>query len=402
MQFDFETILDRHGKDALAVDALGTNPNFTPLPPEPDFDSIPMWVADMSFQTAPAITETLSRRIQHPIFGYFPLSAEYFQAIINWHERRNNVHDLKAEYIGYENGVLGGILSALGVLCSKGDNVLVHSPTYVGFQMVLDNNGYKIIHSPLQLDAHGVWRMDFADMERKIVQNKIHAAIFCSPHNPCGRVWERWEIAQAMELFSKYEVFVISDEIWSDLIFSGKKHIPTQQISDYAREHTAAFYAPSKTFNLAGLVGSYHVIYNRWLRERVEKESSLTHYNTPNVLSMHALIGGYSAAGELWLNELNQVLEKNLSYACEHIQQNYRGVKVCKPEGTYMLFLDCEEYCRAKNISQEEILKLGWAKGVTWHDGNLFNSPYGLRMSLAIPFSQVAEALNRIDKYIFK
>lgn len=402
MNFDFETILDRHGKDALAVDGLGAVPNFTPAPPEKNFDSIPMWVADMSFKTAPAITQALTARIQHPLFGYFPLSEKYFDAIINWQKKRNGVNDLKAENIGYENGVLGGIVSALNVLCSKGDNVLIHSPTYVGFKMSMENNGYKIIHSPLILDENKIWRMDFADMERKIVENKIHAAIFCTPHNPCGRVWERWEIEQASNLFKKYHVFIISDEIWSDLIFGGNKHIPTQQVNEYSHENTAAFYAPTKTFNLSGLVGSYHIIYNRWLRERVEKESSLSHYNAPNVLSMHALIGGYSADGAKWLEELNKVLEKNISYSFEHIQQNYYGVKVGKPQGTYMLFADCEEWCKEKNISQDELLKVGWAKGVTWHDGKLFNSPYGLRMSLAIPFSLVKEAFNRMDKYIFK
>ena len=135
--------------------------------------------------------------------------------------------------------------------------------------------------------------MDFEDMEKKIVKNRIHAAVFCSPHNPCGRVWERWEIEKAMELYKKYDVFVISDEIWSDLILEGHKHIPTQSVSEDARNRTVAMYAPSKTFNLAGLVGSYHIIYNTWLRERVLKESSLSHYNAMNVLSMHALVGAY-------------------------------------------------------------------------------------------------------------
>jgi len=284
MQFDFETVLDRHGRDALAVDSLGTMPGFTPLPPEENFTSIPLWVADMSFATAPSITAALAERIKHPLFGYFDLSEKYFNAIIDWQKIQNDVNDLKPEHIGYENGVLGGVVSAVNVLCSKGDNVLVHSPTYVGFEMALGNNGYNLIHSPLVSDKNNVWRMDFDDMEKKIVANKIHTAIFCSPHNPCGRVWERWEIEQAMEIFKRHDVFVISDEIWSDLILSGK-HIPTQQVNEYAHEYTASFYAPSKTFNLAGLVGSYHIIYNSWLRERIEKESSLTHYNSANVLS---------------------------------------------------------------------------------------------------------------------
>ena len=150
-------------------------------------------------------------------------------------------------------------------------------------------------------DEHGIWRMDYEDMERKIVENGIHATIFCNPHNPCGRVWEPEEIRRAMEIFEKYNVWVVSDEIWSDLLLDGHKHTPTQSVSGYAREHTAAFYAPSKTFNLAGLVGSYHIIYGDWLRDRQAKEASLSEYNTMNVLSMHALIGAYTPEGGTWV-----------------------------------------------------------------------------------------------------
>ncbi len=260
----------------------------------------------------------------------------------------------------------------------------------------------ELIHSPLILDGENIWRMDFADMERKIVEHKIHAAIICSPHNPCGRVWTRAELETALEIFERHEVFVISDEIWSDIIFSGSRHIPTQQVNAYAKNHTAAFYAPSKTFNLAGVVGAYRIIYNRWLAERAEKSASLTHYNEPNVFSMHALIGAYSAAGREWTDELNSVLEKNLRYGYEHVTKNYRGVKVGKPEGTYMLFLDCEGWCREHNVPHEKILKTGWDCGVTWHDGRLFNCPHGIRMSLASPFALIQEAFARLDRYVFK
>ena len=401
MKYDFETILDRRGKDALAIDGLGKNPGFTPEPPLEDFDSIPMWVADMNFQTAPPIVEKIIERARHPIFGYFDLSDDYFRAIIDWQKIRNGAENLAAENISYENGVLGGVVNILNVLCSRGDNILIHSPTYVGFSVVAENNGYHLIHSPLILDSKNIWRMDFADMERKIVENKIHVAIICSPHNPCGRVWTREELETALEIFERHEVFVISDEIWSDIIFSGNKHIPTQQISDYARENTAAFYSPSKTFNLAGIVGAYRIIFNRKLAERADKESSLTHYNSPNVFSMHALIGAYSEAGREWADELNSVLEKNLRYAYEHVQENYRGVKVGQPQGTYMLFLDCENYCAEKNLSHEKILKAGWDCGVTWHDGRLFNCPHGFRLSLASPFSLIQEAFARLDKFVF-
>ncbi len=402
MKYDFETILDRRGKDALAIDGLGKNPGFTPEPPRDGFDSIPMWVADMNFQTAPSIVEAIIKRASHPIFGYFDLSDDYFRAIIDWQKIRNGTENLAAENISYENGVLGGVVNILNVLCSRGDNILIHSPTYVGFSVVAENNGYHLIHSPLVLDGDNIWRMDFDDMERKIVENKIHVAIMCSPHNPCGRVWTRAELETAMEIFSRHEVFIISDEIWSDIIFSGSQHIPTQQISDYAKTHTAAFYSPSKTFNLAGIVGAYRIIFNRQLRDRADKESSLTHYNSPNVFSMHALIGAYSETGREWTDELNAVLEKNLRYAYSHVKENYRGVKVGVPQGTYMMFLDCEDWCAENNLSHEKLLQAGWDCGVTWHDGRLFNCPHGLRMSLASPFALIREAFARLDRYVFK
>ncbi|MCI8653311.1 MAG: aminotransferase class I/II-fold pyridoxal phosphate-dependent enzyme, partial [Angelakisella sp.] len=282
MKYDFTSIMQRHGMDAIAVDGLGSRPGFAPDAPKEGFDAIPMWVADMNFPTCPTIPEAIVERAKHPAYGYFQPTKEYFDSIIKWHETRNGVTGLLPEHIGYENGVLGGVVSALNVFCSRGDNILLHSPTYIGFTMSLTNNGYNIVHSPLVKDEKGVWRMDFEDMEKKIVDNKIHAAIICSPHNPAGRVWERWELEKAMELYKKHDVMVVSDEIWSDLILTGHKHIPTQSVSEDARMRTVAVYAPSKTFNLAGLVGSYHIIYNKMIRERIMKESSLPHYNDMN------------------------------------------------------------------------------------------------------------------------
>ena len=326
MQYDFTSILDRVGKDAIALEpeaAMRANP----VPIREGFTPIPMWVADMNFATVPTVQEAIIRRAQHPAFGYFNTRKEYYDAIIRWQETRNGVTGLTAEHIGYENGVLGGVVSALNVFCSKGDKVLVHSPTYIGFTGSLTNNGYHIVHSPLKQDENGVWRMDYADMEEKLRKEKIHAAILCSPHNPCGRVWERWELERAMELYRKYAVYVVSDEIWSDLILGNHKHIPTQSVSEDARMRTVALYAPSKTFNLAGLVGSYHIIYNAWIRERVEKESSLCHYNDQNVLSMHALIGAYQPEGYQWLDELREVLTQHVDYACDFIRDHFPGVQ---------------------------------------------------------------------------
>ncbi|MCI9180491.1 MAG: aminotransferase class I/II-fold pyridoxal phosphate-dependent enzyme [Lachnospiraceae bacterium] len=401
MKYDFTTIMDRRGKDASAVDAIGrTGPMSMPAPKE-GFDPIPMWVADMNFPTVPTITESIIRRAEHPAFGYFAPTDEYFDSIIRWHKTRNGVGDLTRECIGYQNGVLGGVVSALNVLCSKGDRVLLHSPIYIGFTMSLKNNGYAIIHSPLVKDEQGIMRMDYEDMEKKIVENQIHTTIFCSPHNPCGRVWEKWELEKAMELFRKHDVYVISDEIWSDLILCGYQHIPTQSISEDAKKRTIAVYAPSKTFNLAGLVGSYHIIYNPWLRDRMKKECSLSHYNDMNVLSMHALIGAYKPEGHAWLEELRQTITANINFATDYIRNHFPGVEFSCPQGTYMLFLDCTKWCAEHGKTIDQLQKAGYDVGVVWQDGRDFGGPCHVRLNLALPLSRVEEAFSRLEKYVF-
>lgn len=400
MKYDFTSIMDRVGKDAIAVEALGQM-KMAPKPPKEGFDIIPMWVADMNFPTVPTIPKAIIERAKHPAYGYFSPRKEYYDAIIQWQKNRNGVTGLTPECIGYENGVLGGVISALNVYCSRGDNVLVHKPTYIGFTNSLTNNGYHIVHSDLVKDENGVWRMDFDDMEKKIVENKIHAAIFCSPHNPCGRVWERWEIEKAMEIYKKHDVMVISDEIWSDIITTGHKHIPTQSVSEDAKMRTVALYAPSKTFNLAGLIGSYHIIYNNHIRDRVEKESSLGHYNSMNVLSMHALIGAYQPEGYEWVEELREVITGNIDYACNYIRDHFEGVSVSRPEGTYMLFVDCTEWCEKHGKTIEDVEQAAWDVGVACQDGRMFHGPCHLRINLALPLSRVQEAFARLDKYVF-
>lgn len=175
--------------------------------------------------------------------------------------------------------------------------------------------------------------MDYEDMDAKIKEHHIHVAVFCNPHNPCGRVWERWEIEKAMEVYKANDCVVISDEIWSDLILEGYHHTPAQSVSEDARNRTVAMYAPSKTFNLAGLVGSYHIIYNSYLRDRVMAASSKSHYNAMNVLSMYALIGAYKPEGYEWVDELCRVLSGNVSYACDFIKEHFPGVTLSRPAG---------------------------------------------------------------------
>jgi cystathionine beta-lyase len=162
-----------------------------------------MWVADMNFPTVPTVSEAIIQRASHPAFGYFDPREEYFASIIRWQSIRNGVEGLEPRHIGYENGVLGGVVSAMGTFCSRGDSILLNGPVYLGFRNALTNAGYHLVVSPLVMDEEGIWRMDYADMERKLMENRIHAAILCSPHNPTGRVWERWELERAMELLAK-------------------------------------------------------------------------------------------------------------------------------------------------------------------------------------------------------
>ena len=399
MKYDFTSILDRRGKDAIAVEAVGAGPFGYPAPRE-GFDIIPMWVADMNFPVVPTIQEHMIERAKHPTFGYFMPRQEYTDAIIKWQKDHNDA-DVAPENLGYENGVLGGVITALNTFCSRGDKVLVHSPTYVGFTHSLENNGYDIVHSSLKQDENGVWRMDFEDMEKRIVEGKIHAAIFCSPHNPCGRVWERWEVEKAMELYKKHDVMVVSDEIWSDIILTGNKHVPTQSVSEDAKMRTVALYAPSKTFNLAGLVGSYHIIYNKRLKDRCDKESSLGHYNSMNVMSMHALIGAYQSEGYEWVKELNETITGNVDFACDYIAKHFEGVSVSRPQGTYMLFIDCAGWLEKTGKTMDELLKAGWDVGVVWQDGRAFHGKTHIRLNLALPLSRVQEAFDRLDKYVF-
>ena len=400
MKYDFTTIIDRHGKDAIAIDGVGRKPG-RPMLPDEDFDVIPMWVADMNFPTVPTIQEAIIKRATHPAFGYFAPTEEYYQCIIHWQKSRNGVMDLSEEHIGYENGVLGGVVSALTAYATPGDAVLVHSPTYIGFTHCLNNNGFRIVHSPLVKDEDGIWRMDFTDMEEKIKQNHIHVAIFCSPHNPCGRVWQLDEIQKAMEIYERNDVIVISDEIWSDIILEGHKHIPTQSVNAWAHEHVVALYAPSKTFNLAGLIGAYHIIYNQTLRDRINSKASKSHYNSMNVLSMHALIGAYQPEGCVWLDELREVITGNVNYAVEYIRKHFEGVELMKPEGTYMLFIDCEKWCKQHGKTIEEVEKAGYRVGVAWQDGRMFHGPYSIRMNLALPLARVQEAFERLNQYVF-
>ena len=400
MKYDFTTLPERRGHDALALDAIGKPDGFIPGAPKEGFSAIPMWVADMNFVAAPPIIEHMIDRLKYPTFGYFSDSDEYFESIIRWRRKRHGV-ELKKEWIGYENGVLGCLATALRAFTEKGEGVLLNGPTYVGFLGTLRATERRAVISKLVQDPHGIYRLDLADMEAKIKAENIRFAIFCSPYNPIGRVWEREEVVAVTELFKKYDITVFSDEIWSDILLDGHRFVPTASVSEDAASRTVTACAPSKTFNLAGLIGAYHIIPNPELRERMKKESDATHYNNMNVISQHALCGAYTPEGEEWADELCCVLSENVAHGWRRIRQLCPESKAYKPQGTYMLFIDFGEYLAKKGMTLDELLQAGWDVGVIWQDGRAFGGESSIRMNLALPFETVKEAFDRLEKYVF-
>ena len=393
MKYDFISIIDRHNMDAIAVDGLGVG-EMSPSKPKEGFDVIPMWVADMNFLTVPTIPEAIIERAKHPAYGYFAPREEYFQSIIDWQMKRNGVAGLTKEHIGYENGVLGCVISALTAFAAPGDAVLLHSPTYIGFTGCIGNNGFKMVHSPLKKDENGIWRMDFEDMDAKIKANNIHVAVFCSPHNPCGRVWEKWEIEKAMEVYKANDCVVISDEIWSDLILDGYKHIPTQSVSEDARNRTIAVYAPSKTFNLAGLQISNIFIPNEKMREAFQKEIDKTGYDEPNALGAVACEAAYRG-GQEWLDQLRAYLLENLNFLCKYLQEKIPQIHLVEPEGTYLVWLDCSKL----GISGKELDQFIVEKAGLWLDGGAMFGPSGAdfqRVNIACPRATLELALDKL------
>lgn len=397
-KYDFETVVDRRGLDALKWDVI-------PIPGaevKEGFSHIPMWVADMDFPTAPCVIASMLNRIRaSQSFGYYDLKGTgYHDAVKKWQLERNNVTIGNDDYISYENSVLGGVANVINSYTEVGEPVLLHSPTYIGFTGTVNAAKRKIILSELKQDEEGTYRIDYADCEAKIVENHIKVAIFCSPHNPTGRVWEKEEIQQFVHICVKHGVKIAADEIWSDFIMGDHKHIPTQSVSDEARNNVAAFYAPSKTFNLAGLVGAYSIIYNDEMREACRTRAGMTHYNEPNILSVYALVGAYNDGAE-YVNELIKVIKSNQDYAYDCMQNKWHGlVKTQKPQGTYVMFLDFTKFCEERGKTMDEVLNKCVSVGVICQDGRPFHGACHARFNFACPHASVVEAFDRLDKYV--
>lgn len=394
--YDFETHMEREGHDALAYDVIP----YEGAVVKEGIKRIPMWVADMNFPVFPGIIKNMEERLYMPHFGYYNMSDEYYDSIINWHKERYRSNILK-EHIAYENGVLGCLASAISALTKEGDCILTHSPVYVGFIKTIENLNRKLILSPLKKDEDGIYRMDLLDMEEKIKDNNIKFCLLCSPHNPTGRVWHKKELEEVTNLYAKYDCTVVCDEIWADIVLKGSRHIPYYSVNNESFNRSICMYAPSKTFNLAGLIGAYHVIPNKEIREKVDKVSVATHYNYCNVLSMYALTGAYTKDGGIWTDELNETINKNVFLTYDFFKNELKDIEVSRPEGTYMFLIDCGRWCVNNNISFDNLLKKGIYEGIIWNDGRAFHAGESIRLNLALPYDILEEALNRMKESIF-
>ena len=387
MKYDFTTILDRAGRDSLAADAVPFD-----VQPDPGVRKIPMWVADMSFPAAPPIIEAIEKRLEMPNFGYFSLPDSYFDSIISWQQRRNGVTKLSREHIGYENGVLGGVSSAVQALTAPGEKILVHSPTYVGFTHTMADNGRVLVHSPLVRDENGVWRMDYADMDAKLKRHRIHLAILCSPHNPCGRAWSEEELTAVVALCRRYGAPIVCDEIHADFVYAPNTHHSILTIPG-AREIAVMLCAASKTFNVAGLEQSAIVCCNEAVRKAIAEDMAASGVKAGNAFALAATRAAYTGC-DAWLDGLMDYLAGSRDMVAAFVAERMPRVRLTPLEATYLMWLDCS----ALGFTQDELLARIRAAHVKVNDG-LFFGEQGrgfIRLNIGCPRSQIREALTRL------
>jgi cystathionine beta-lyase len=387
MNYNFNKVIDRTNNFAAKWSEMekkyGTN------------DLLPMWVADMDFETAPCIIEALQSRLNQGICGYTTRPNSYNDAIVNWISRKHD-WEIKRDWLVYSPGVIPTISIIIQEMTNEEDKIMIQEPVYSPFNSVVKDNNRNLVISPLKKLENGDYVMDYEDIESKIKDVKLF--ILCNPHNPVGRVWSEEELKKLGDICIKHNVKVISDEIHSDIVFKGHKHIPFASISKEFEQNTITCMAPTKTFNIAGLQVSYVILPKEEDYKIVDSAFARIDIRRNNSFSLVATEAAYNH-GEDWLEELLEYLEGNVDFAVKYIEENIPKLKVKKPEATYLLWVDFSEI----GLSDEEITNLLVKEGkVALNQGDSF----GLggkgyqRINLACPRSMVEEGLNRIKKVI--
>lgn len=381
MNFDKE--IDRYKTNSLKYDFKSDKNKPT--------DVFPMWVADMDFKCCDEILNDMHKKVDHGIFGYSKNDGNYFNAIKKWYQNNFNI-ELRQEWLITTPGVVFALATTVKILTSENDYVLINNPVYYPFTEVIEDNKRKIISSNLIL-KNNHYEIDFEDFENKVKQYNIKLFLLCSPHNPVGRVWSKNELDQIIEICKKYNVFIVSDEIHSDFVWS-KNHTCLLKYADY-QNNIILCTAPTKTFNLAGLQVSNIFIPNPEVRQKFQLELWNTGYSLINIMGLVACQSAYEK-GQDWLNGLKEYLIDNINYVDNFLRERLPKVKLIYPEGTYLLWLDFNKL----NMSDERIEDLMLNEAKLWLDNGKMFGETGKgfqRLNIALPRKKLEWAMEQLE-----
>jgi cystathionine beta-lyase len=387
--YDFDKIVNRKNTNSVKYDLL--NERFG------SDDLIPMWVADMDFETPEFIINAIKSRLNHPVLAYSIRGNEFNESIKNWLKNRHN-WEVDSSSISFSSGVVPGIVMSILALTNPKDEIIIQPPVYFPFFTSVQKNNRKLIENNLLL-KNGRYYIDFKDLEQKAKSAKM--LILCNPGNPTATAWTKEELRKIGEICLKNKVKIISDEIHSDLVFKNYKHIPLASISEEISNITITFMAPSKTFNIAGMSTAYTIIENSIMKKKYDAMMYNTHLFLGNVLGNHALIAAYNH-GENWLNQAMDYIEENANYVINRLNSELPKVKVIPPEATFLLWIDFN-MLEIKHQKIKDLL-LNEAK-LAFNDGLDFgkNADGFFRMNIAAPRKTIKVAVNRLintfDKY---
>lgn len=385
MKYNFDELIERRGTHAIKYDAMEELWGRT--------DLIPMWVADMDFRTPSFIVEAIRKRMEHEVFGYTQPSDSYYQSIIQWVGRRYGM-TVRQEEIHYLPGIVPGIHHAICALSEKGDKILIQPPVYHPFRQVIEGTGRTPVCAPLIL-KDGRYYMDFEALRRGLEDCRLF--ILCNPHNPGGVVWTREELEKVAQICQERNVTVISDEIHADMVLSPHKHLPFAMINEWSRENTITFMAPSKVFNMPGIIASEAIVFNAALRERFYNYLEQNDLAMGNVFSYIAAEAAYTH-GEEWLEQMLAYVQENIQLVDCTLKQRMPRIKAILPEASFLIFLDCRELGLA---NQDELVdffanraRLGLNSGSMFgEEGTGF-----MRLNVAAPRSTIRQALKQLEE----
>ena len=388
-QYNFDEVIERRGTNCIKHDLLKERFG--------DEKLIPLWVADMDFRTPDFIVEAIKKRCEHEVFGYTYGSDEYYESIINWVHYKHN-WKIQKEWISYIPGIVKGISFALQCFTRPGDKVIIQPPVYHPFRIVPQSMKREVIYNPLKL-VEGSYEMDFEQLE-SIIDEKCKVLILCNPHNPGGIVWKKETLVQLAEVCAKHHIIVISDEIHAEMAYPQYKHYPFATVSDNAALCCITFMAPSKTFNIAGIVTSYAIIPNDRLRKEFYEFLEAGEFGDGTIFAYEATTAAYTYGAE-WLQQMRMYIMENVRFVDEFIKTNLPKIKMYMPQASFLIWLDC----RGLKLNQEELVDLFQNKaGLALNDGSIFG-PGGeghMRLNIGCPRSILETSLNALKKALNK